>query len=200
MFDPTTWFSSLYQYGYPGVLLISLIGHATIFFPLPTYLIVYALGSQMDPFWLGAFAGVGAAIGELTSYFVGKGFSKGTHLDKKFRSSYEEARKIFKKYGFWVIPFFAATPLPTDAVGLAAGALKYPLSKFFVGCLIGKLAMHWILAYGGYYSFSLVKRVFGREGTEIGLVVFTLIIAVLFVVWWKFGRNLDINLKKLSKK
>ncbi len=200
MFNLDLWFASLVtQYGFLGVFFLSLIGHATIFLPVPTYLIVYTLGSHMDPLLLGLFAGTGAAIGELTSYALGHGVSKGAKLGKKLHG-YDESKILFERYGFWVIPFFAATPLPTDAIGIVAGVLRYPLSKFFLGCLIGKIIMHLVLAYGGFYSFTIVKQVFGEKGSTVAGIVFLILIVLLFLAWWKFGKSFKINMKKFSRK
>lgn len=188
--DLTAWLQSLaLAYGFFGVFFVSLISHATIFLPLPSYLIVYALGPQMNPFLLGIFAGVGAALGELTSYFVGYGVEKGTHLEEK--KSYPGVRKAFKKYGFWAIPVFALTPLPTDIIGLVAGILRYPLLKFFLGCLIGKIILHWVMAYGGAYSFEIVKSLFGKEGSIIGFFLLVLLIAIACFAWSKHGKRIQ---------
>jgi len=195
--DLTVWLESLaVTYGFLGVFFLSLVSHATILFPLPSYLIVYALGAQMDPFLLGLFAGFGAALGELTSYFVGYGLEKGTHLNEK--KNYPGVKKFFKKYGFWVIPSFAATPLPTDVIGIVAGILKYPISKFFLGCLIGKLAMHWVVAYAGAHSFKLVERIFGKEGSLIGFAFFVLMLCIIYIIWSKHKNKLNKYFENLS--
>lgn len=171
------------NYGLLGVFLASLIGNSTIFLPVPTYLLVYALGAKMNPFLLGLVAGTGAALGELTSYMVGFGIEAGTHVEKrKFKKRYKDISKLFSKYGFWIIPLFAATPLPMDAVGLVAGFLKYSWRKFLLGCLIGKLIMHWVIAYAGFKSYEFVMQIFGENQSYIW-VTFGLIVLALFLAW-----------------
>jgi membrane protein YqaA with SNARE-associated domain len=179
-------------YGYLGAFLVSFIGNASILLPIPSYLIIYAAGTYLDPFPLGAVAALGAALGEMVGYAVGYGIEKETHVEKKFGKQYETGKNLFKKYGFWVIPFFAATPLPEDVLGLAAGVLKYPASRFFIGCLIGKLVMYWAIAYGGQSSFALVKKVFGAEGFLVSSLVFVLLTAVIFLL----GHRLNHHLKQ----
>ncbi|MCD6414226.1 MAG: VTT domain-containing protein [Candidatus Diapherotrites archaeon] len=180
------------NYGLLGVFVISLVGNATIFFPVPTYLLVYALGAKMNPLLLGLFAGTGAAIGELTSYVVGYGIEKGARVKKrKFRRRYVGIRNLFKKYGFWIIPIFAATPLPMDAVGLMAGFLNYPLRKFFLGCLLGKIAVHLVIAYAGFRSYEFIKQFFGGNQSHIWLAFGILLVALLLA--WMFYASRNVN-------
>ena len=68
---------------------------------------------------------------------------------------YEKANHWMVKYGFWCVAFFAFVPNPVfDAIGFAAGVLRYPLWKFVVACFLGKslkfllaaeahLVIHW---------------------------------------------------------
>ena len=63
----------VHTFGYLGVFLASLIGSATIILPVPSFALVIAAGSQLDPLWVGIISGAGAAIGELTGYGLGYG-------------------------------------------------------------------------------------------------------------------------------
>ncbi len=51
------------SYGYAGVLIIALLSTATIIFPSPGWAAVIAVSAFLDPFVVGAVAGIGAAIG-----------------------------------------------------------------------------------------------------------------------------------------
>jgi hypothetical protein len=53
--------------GYPGILLVSILGNATIVLPAPWLALVFAMGSALPPVSVGLAAGVGSALGELTS-------------------------------------------------------------------------------------------------------------------------------------
>jgi membrane protein DedA with SNARE-associated domain len=147
------------SYGYLGIFLVSLIGSASIFFPLPSAFLVFGSALILDPFLLGLAGGLGAAIGEFTGYVLGFGGRK--LIKKKWKRDLDKTEKLFQKYGgFLIITVFAATPLPDDIVGILGGTIKYPFKKFFLATLIGKLILHWILAYGGFYGINWVLDVF----------------------------------------
>jgi len=153
-------FMSLIEtYGYFGIFLVNLIEASTIIFPFGFALIIFASGAILNPFFVGLSAGLGAAIGEFTGYAIGLGGRK--VIEKKWKKDIKKTEKLFQKYGgFLVIVLFAATPLPDDVVGILGGTLKYPLKKFFIASLIGKIILNLALAYGGFYGINWVLSVF----------------------------------------
>jgi len=151
--------SLMEKYGYFGIFLISLTEASTIIFPLPFSIIIFGAGSVLNPLLVGLSAGLGAAIGEFTGYALGFGGRK--VIEKKYKKDIEKTEKLFQKYGgFLVIVLFAATPLPDDIVGLLGGTLKYPLKKFFIAALIGKIILNLALAYAGSLGIKWVLSVF----------------------------------------
>ena len=150
------------SWGYAGLFIAVLISTASIIYPLPIdTLIVFAGGSAGNPILVGVIAGVAGSIGELSAYFIARGGKRiiGRYIQEG--EKYFKVEEQFKKYGFWVIPIFAATPLPMDLIGLAAGALKYDLKKFLLGVLIGKIPRYLLIAFAGYFGFEFVKGLFG---------------------------------------
>ena len=144
--------------GYAGLFLIALIGNATIFLPLPAALPVFVLGGVLNPFLVALVASVGAALGEGAGYILGFGAEK--FLSKKNFSLLEKGKKWFQKgRGGLFIFILAATPLPDDIAGIAAGLFKYNVFKFLLFAFLGKLVMNTVLAFGGYYGIHWVQRV-----------------------------------------
>jgi membrane protein YqaA with SNARE-associated domain len=147
-------------YGYLGIFLVSLIGSSTIILPLPSAILVFTSATILNPFLLAVSAAFGCAIGELTGFALGTGGRK--IIERRWKKYIKKTEKLFEKYGgFWIVIFFAATPLPDDIVGVVAGTLKYPLKKFFLASFIGKLILNLILAYGGFYGLNWVLGYFG---------------------------------------
>ncbi len=139
--------------GYIGLFLINLIGSSTIIFPLPAAAFVLASGAFLNPVVLGLTAGLGAALGELVGYGLGLGGRKLS--DRKFGKELLRAEKMFARYGgFVTLVVFAATPLPDDVVGVAAGVLNYQVKKFFIAVFIGKVILNTILASAGFYGIN----------------------------------------------
>jgi len=149
-------------FGYMGILFVGVLSSVSIFLPSPAFVFIVAISATrlFDPFLVGFFAGLGAALGELTSYAVAFGgtklASRKYNVDKRIR----EVHKYFESYGDEVIIFlFAISPLPFDIIGLFCGLVKYPIRKFFVLTLAGKLVKYWIIAYSGYYGFEMILSV-----------------------------------------
>ncbi len=134
------------EYGYPGIFLISILANATILLPAPGIAIVFAMGGVFNPFIVGLAAGAGAAIGELSGYmagFSGQAIAEHTKI-------YERIQDWMQSHGMLTIFVLAAIPNPFfDLAGMAAGALKMPLYKFLLACLLGKIIKMWIFAYAG---------------------------------------------------
>ena|SRR3989338_2768909 len=151
------------SFGYLGVFLASLIGSASIFLPLPSFLIVTAAGTTLNPILVGIAAGLGSAIGELVGYLIGLGLLYGKkRISRKKENKYSKlVKKWFRrKRGMAIIFIFALTPLPDDIVGIVCGAIKYDVKKFFVATLAGKIILHIALAYAGLYGIEIIKLLF----------------------------------------
>ena len=149
MFDFAAWATALINtWGYIGVFLVSLIGSASIIFPIPAFAVIFASGMFLDPLLVGIVAGIGSAIGETTGYALGRGSDY--IIEKKWKKWIDIAKEYSHKRGiFFVILLFAATPLPDDIVGILSGAVKYPVKRFLLASLIGKLVLSIALAYAG---------------------------------------------------
>jgi len=139
-------------FGYAGAFLVSLVSNATIVLPAPGILIIMALGASLSPVLVGLAAGVGAAIGEMSCYLAGvsgRGLIENSRL-------YDRLEGWLNKWGFLAVFVFAATPLPFDILGIAAGILRYPLWKFFFACCLGKIVISIVAAYAGFYGWQFV--------------------------------------------
>ncbi len=146
--------ASLGAYGYAGAFLIALLSSATIFFPAPGWAVVVALSGTLDPVLLGAVAGIGSAIGELTAYAAGDG------IRDMVNDRVKETRKIeamVEKYEVLAIFFLAFIPNPLfDVAGLVAGGLKIPWWRFLLSCAAGRVLRYVLLAMVGAFAVGLL--------------------------------------------
>jgi membrane protein YqaA with SNARE-associated domain len=134
------------RWGYLGVFAVVFVATASFVLPIPYLLIVARAGTFLDPWLLAAVAGLAATLGELTGYLVGIG---GSGLIARGRW-YERSRGWICDYGFWCIAFFAGVPNPFfDAIGFAAGVLRYSPWKFAAACFVGKAAKFLVAALIG---------------------------------------------------
>jgi membrane protein YqaA with SNARE-associated domain len=143
----------IHQYaawGYPGVFVISVLGNATLIFPVPAIAVVFAMGAVLNPILVGIVAGIGAGLGEMTGYIAGYG---GSVLIKN--GVYEKIAALMNRWGAWVIFALAAIPNPIfDIGGLVAGATKMRWWKFLIAVCAGKTIRFVILGLTGSWFLS----------------------------------------------
>ncbi len=147
--------SYLGRYGYPGIFLFSMASSATIFLPAPGIAVIFATGSVLNPILVGIAAGLGDAIGELTGYVAG---ASGRAIIED-RERYQRLVEKMRRYGLFILFFLAAIPNPTfDLAGIAAGALRFPVSRFLLACWAGKTVKAILVALLGAGSLGLLSR------------------------------------------
>ena len=123
---------------YLGVFLISIFGNFTIIFPVPytiALIVISAVIPGVNPILLGIVGGLGASIGEITAWLIGRG-SK--NLLKDSESVERMKRYVEKGWAPILIFIFAATPLPDDAFLIVLGIAQYSIFKTLIYCFIGK--------------------------------------------------------------
>lgn len=140
---------SLKEFGYLGVFVIALVSAATIFIPAPGLVLAASMGLTFNPVLIGLFGGLGAAIGEMVGFVVGKGV-----VDARQKDLFKNYKHLIEKYGFFAILVLSAIPNPLfDIASIAAGAVKMPAKKFFIATLIGNVIK--------YMTISFMFSVFG---------------------------------------
>lgn len=175
------------QFGYFGIFAISFIGSVSVIFPIPYTLVIFALGSVLDPFFVALSGGLGAALGEFSGY--GLGYYGRKIVNEKTQKKMDYMVKFFDRRGPLAIFIFALTPLPDDLLFIPLGVMRYPVWRAFPPALLGKVLMTFILAYSGQQSIAFIKTVFGESGwlgtiITAGLLV-VIIVAMIKLDWEK---------------
>ncbi len=146
------------RYGYPGVFLVSLLGNATVIFPAPSLAVVFGMGGVLNPLLVGLVAGVGEALGELTGYLAGYG---GQAVIEDWEV-YHRLERWMQRNGSATILTLSAIPNPIfDLAGIAAGALRFPLTQFLLSCWAGKTIKTIAFAFIGAQFLSTLEGLFG---------------------------------------
>ncbi|MBN1151388.1 VTT domain-containing protein [candidate division WOR-3 bacterium] len=139
----------LKDYGYAGLFLVSTISSASIILPVPGLFLVFSFGAVLNPLIVGIVSAFGSALGEVTGYILGYG----GRIAVEDRDKYEKVSEMMRRWGSWTILFLALIPNPLfDIAGIISGMLKYPLWKFLLYTLIGRIIKHIVFAYAGFYS------------------------------------------------
>ncbi len=146
----------LAAYGYPGIFVLSILANATILLPAPGIAFVFAMGAVFNPLLVALAAGAGAAIGEMSGYAAGFG---GQSVIEQ-TALYNRIVPWMQRYGAVTTFILAALPNPFfDLAGMAAGALKMRVWRFFFWCLMGEIVKMLAFAYSGAYSIDWLVKV-----------------------------------------
>ncbi len=140
-------------YGYLGIFLISIISAATIVIPVPSWILVAAMGAILNPILVGVVSGIGGTIGELTGYALGYG----GRLAVDNVPLYDTMVKWMKRWGSVTIFVLALIPNPLfDVAGAAAGLLRFPIWKFLLFGAAGRIPKNIFFAYIGVWGFNFL--------------------------------------------
>jgi membrane protein DedA with SNARE-associated domain len=151
------------QYGYFGAFIISVLAGATVLVPIPGILVVFTLGSVLNPALVGIVSGMGEAVGSIGIYLSGWGGQKAVqNLNHKMVNRFVD---WIRRRGEIAVFLMSAilNPLfyPFAAI---AGMLRFGLVKFFFLCWAGKAIKNTIIAYLGFFGLRSVLRWVGVMG------------------------------------
>ena len=145
---------------YWTAFIFATFGNTSVLIVFPYILIVYDIAQSPTTSWilLGIISGLGAGIGEITSYIVGRliGGSKKmkeSEMGEKFhriRTKFEEKPASIPITIF----LFAMTPLPDDAILVPMGMMRYPYWKSIPPCTLGKTILCTAIAFLGSWVGS----------------------------------------------
>jgi len=96
-------------------------------------------------------AGAAEPLGELTGYLAGYGGSAVIEDSERF----ERVKPWIERRGFLTVFVLSAIPNPLfDLAGIAAGMVRFPVTKFLIACWLGKTLKALVIAYLGKLSIG----------------------------------------------
>ncbi len=146
------------QVGYGAVALSALVASAGLVIPVPALATACATAIFLSPFLVGIIAGTAETAGELSGYYLGY-----TGRDVLSRSRlYQRLERWMRRRGWLLLFLVSLVPNPIfDIVGIAAGALRYPVWGFLAVVWVGKLLKFLIFAYACHAGADWLTGVFG---------------------------------------
>lgn len=139
------------KFGYIGIFVVNFVSSATILFPLPGIASVFLGAAIWNPVLIGIVSALGATCGELFGYLIGYGGKGFLPSKTKQHRYFYTIERYFHTAGFVTIMLYSALPLPLfDVVGVLAGTLNYPVWKFALATLLGRIVKHTLIALAGY--------------------------------------------------
>ncbi len=195
--------------GYPGTFLASLLGSASVVIEVPFAGVPFVMGGQtvgpgqftFDPWLLGIFSGIGATIGDMTSYALGYGGRR--FVDEASKSGFSQFIENHPRATPLAVFVLASTPLPVDPALVSLGVARYSLWKLFLPCLVGEVIFLTGVSWAGRLSLGWLTELLGIGGPSTPssitlevLSIFILIVTVYAVVrfdWTKMAQTLKRN-------
>jgi membrane protein YqaA with SNARE-associated domain len=179
---------TLGRLGLAGVFVAAMLSHLTVvardmFVPL-----FLPLASVYHPIVLGSAAGAGAAIGEVTTYFLGWGVAESMEA---MTGAEDKIAKWIKRYGLWAVLLVALTPLPDTPIVILAGSRKLPFRRLLAIEVLGKSALYSVGAVVGGLVYGSLESSLGTFVAS-GLMVVGSLVFCVAVTWrpsrdWIFG-------------
>ncbi|GEM_PF-413352 len=186
------WTDWAIAYGYFGGFLAALVGNLTVIIIFPYTIVTFFLATTggLDPFVLGVLTGVGAFLGELSGYSIGRWGSKKFQQAKP--EEYDALERIVNHrpiFVQWLLFLFSLLPLPDDILFIPLGMLRYPLWKLTWPSLLGKIGAGLIITYSGSWLIRFVSTADATSPEAImsqlgGLFTLTLTMYALFKLDW----------------
>jgi len=184
--------SLLAENGLIGIFLAAMFSHLTVIGRgvfVPAFLPLTAI---FHPLLLGLSAGLGGAIGEVTTYYWGLGIKDAFKGDEKDST----LSRWIEKYGLIALLLIAATPLPDTPIVILAGSARFPLRKFLIIEAIGKTVWYTSgAAIGGLFLIHLSS--FIEEILLSTVIVIASVILCIIVSWTKTREKVLQLLKRL---
>ncbi|QLQ08268.1 MAG: VTT domain-containing protein [Anaerolineae bacterium] len=103
------------------------MSNATLILPMPGLVVIFAMGSALNPLLVGVVAGIGMTLGEMTGYLAG--YSGSAIIEDNAR--YDQVERYVRRFGGWVIFALALIPLPCSiSPALSPGRSAFPWGGF----------------------------------------------------------------------
>ena len=182
--------------GYPGTFLACLLGSASVVIEVPFAGVPLILGGVresvsgpflFDPWLIGLFSGIGATLGDMSSYILGY---YGRRLTDETRakgfSTFIEQHPRATPIAVFIL---ASTPLPLDPAVVSLGVARFSWWRVLLPSLIGEIIFLTGVAWAGRLSLDWLADLLGVGGaatplssTLEALSVVVLIVTVYLVV------------------
>ncbi|WP_440059641.1 VTT domain-containing protein [Thermogladius sp. 4427co] len=171
--------------GLYGVFIVSLASNAIPFVAIPYLVFVILYTANIHDarllFLTALASGVGAGVGKLVVYFVGRGVASLRPTSTTFRN-WQYLGSRHRLAGFIAIFLIAVTPAPDDIVLIPMGIASYNIILYSIAVFTGKI-IHSLLAviYGKTVLLILEERL-GLELWESSLILLILTIIIVYLI------------------
>lgn len=119
---------------------------ADILLPIPSTLVMSALGLTYGPLIGGLYAAAGSALAGVIAYGLSRWLGRPLALRLAGEAGLREGEKFFAAGGAWLVACSRCLPILPEAVACLAGLNRMPFRTFLVAVLCGSLPMGFVFA------------------------------------------------------
>lgn len=147
-----------------------------------------AAGGYLNPWLVFIFASIGAMLGDLFSYSLGRwggDFIRRRELIKAEKIAKSE--ELFNKYGASSVFWARFGGLTWATIPFISGSLRLNFRKFFIWNLAGSFGWAAARVALGYFSGNLIVMLIKRWSERLSLIV--ILVLVLAFLYWLINKN-----------
>jgi membrane protein YqaA with SNARE-associated domain len=156
--------------GYPGAFLACFLGSASVVIEVPFAGVPFVMGALtegaghyvFDPWFLGLVCGIGATVGDMTSYALG--YAGRRFVDETSSSGFSQFIENHPRATPLAVFVLAATPLPVDPALVSLGVARYSIWKLFLPSLFGEIIFLSGVSWAGRLSLGWLVDLLGIGG------------------------------------
>lgn len=178
----------LTNYGLLGAFLNSFISNASLGMPIPytPFFLFLASQAQSTAFLITLIvvSAVGCTLGEIVSFYVGRGVSTALLKENRTAAFIREVAEKRPKLISLCLFLGAATPFPDDLIVIPLGLMNYPARLMVLPIFLGKALFLGVMAYLGRYAYITAADYMDLGGIDPTIVVVGVIALVLFMIYW----------------
>lgn len=179
---------ALVKWSYAGLFLIGLLANITLVFMIPYAIPLMTLSVYADSVFevilLGVAAGVGAGIGEITSYAVAHTIVR--HVEDLEKSALFRWTKRTIERDPRLIPVFvwlaSATPAPDAFIIVPLAMIQYPWRKMIVPMIGGKIVQNTLMALVYRYATNQVSNLVSSD-VNFDMTITLMILFIMLIAY-----------------
>jgi uncharacterized membrane protein YdjX (TVP38/TMEM64 family) len=119
---------------------------ADILLPIPSTLVMSALGLGYGPLIGGLYAAAGSTLAGIIAYWLSRWLGRPLALRLAGEADLREGERFFADGGAWLVACSRCLPILPEAVACLAGLNRMPFRTFFFAALCGSLPMGFVFA------------------------------------------------------
>ncbi len=178
------WFFHL---GGPGLILLGIIDSSVIPVPGSVDAMTIILSAHEKTLWIyyAVMATIGSVFGAFLTFRIARAQGEKAMAKRFSARTIKKVNSIFERWGFSAIavPALLPPPMPMVPFVIAAGTMKYPVSKFLAAMTLGRAVRYAIQAYLGAKYGRQIFAVVLAHGWTVLYVMIGLGLAG-FLVWF----------------